>query len=275
MKKSKNLVIFDVETTGLSKSEDRILQLSAVKIDREFRIIDRFNHYIKPSGSYTINEHAKEVHGIDEKTLDNLGEKLKDIAPKFLEFIENCDLAGYNSNNFDVAIAFKDFEREGFEFPIEGRKFYDVMSMERKLRPGNLGAVYHRYTGQTMEDAGLDAHDSASDVLATMTVMQKQFETHNLNWEEVGEWQENQMISPEGSIRNAGDSERGDLLVFAVGKYRDSDIFDIMQKDPDYCRWWSTNVATTYTRNKVRNYVQKRLEESKKKSTGTKQKSKK
>ena len=274
----RNLVCVDVETTGLSKQTDRIIQLSAVKFDKNFKMLDRWNHYIKPSGTFTINEKAKEVHGIDEKTLDNLGEKLKDLIPDFLKFIEDCDYVTYNGNNFDIAMLYADFEREGAEFPIEGRKFYDVMSMERKLRPGNLGAVFQRYTGQTMEEAGLAAHDSQADVIATMTVMQKQFETHNLNWEEVGEWQENQMISPEGSIRNAGTSETGDLLVFAVGKYRDSDVFDIMQKDADYCRWWSTNVATTYTRNKVRAYVQKRLVETKKeqkKKGSSKQKSKK
>ena len=274
----RNCVCVDVETTGLSKQTDRIIQLSAVKFDKNFKIVGSWNHYIKPSGKFTINEKAKEVHGIDEKTLDNLGEKLKDLIPDFIKFIEGCDYVTFNGNNFDIAMLYADFEREGAEFPIEDRKFYDVMSMERKLRPGNLGAVYQRYTGQTMEEAGLNAHNSSSDVLATMEVMRHQFETHNLNWEEVGEWQENQMISPEGSIRNAGNSETGDLLVFAVGKYRDSDIFDIMQKDADYCRWWSTNVATTYTRNKVRNYVQKRLVETKKaqkKSGNTKPKSKK
>ena len=97
----RNLVCVDVETTGLSKQTDRIIQLSAIKFNKNFNIVDRWNHYIKPSGTFTINEHAKEVHGIDEKTLDNLGEKLKDLIPDFLKFIEDCDYVTYNGNNFD------------------------------------------------------------------------------------------------------------------------------------------------------------------------------
>lgn len=260
---NKYLVCIDTETTGLSKQTDRILQLSAMKFDRNFKALDRFDVYIKPSGAYVISEGASDVHGITQEFIEKNGKALKDVAPEFLEFIKDCDYVGYNSNSFDIQFIYQDLLREGFELPIEGREFYDVMLMEKRINPRNLGAVFQRYTGKTMEDMGLDAHNSMSDVIATVKVLQEQFRTHNLNWDEVCEWEENKMLTPEGSVRSAGDNDQ--LILFAFGKYKEQDIYEVMKSDPSYCRWWSENVATPYTRKIVRNYCAKRIQESKEK----------
>lgn len=257
--KENNLIVFDLETTGLSKQTDRTVQLAAVKIDRNFKILDKFKSYIIPSGQWTMTPGAEVVHGLTREFIEENGKPLAEVAPDFLKFIEGCDYVTFNGNNFDVQILWLDFAREDLELPFEGRKFYDVCGMERVLNPNNLRACFERYTGQTMDAAGLEAHDALSDVLATVAVMRGQFEKYDLNWDKIDDWKENELLTPEGSIRDA-DGVDGRILLFAFGKYKEKDVYEIMKSDPDYCRWWSQNVATPYTRNIVRKYVTERKE---------------
>ena len=248
------IVFVDVETTGLNPTQDRILQLSALKVDDDFNEIARWDHYIRPLGEYNISESAQAVHGLTKEFIENNGESLVDLADDFIEFINGCDVGGYNSNNFDWKFIYNELVRAGRELDMN-RVFYDVLSIERRLRPCNLGAVYERYTGKTMENSGLDAHNSMSDVIATAAVMKEQMKLIN---EDIKAWPENQLLSPEGSVRNAGNITNP-MIVFTTGKYKDRDVYDIMKQDPGYCKWWSQKVATNYSRKLVRNYCQTRL----------------
>ena len=131
--------------------------------------------------------------------------------------------------------------------------FYDVLSMERKLHPNTLGAVYRRYTGHSMEQDDLPPHNSLSDVIATARIMKHQME--NLYFEDVDDWGENKLLSPEGSIRDAQNGS----IVFCNGKYRDTDVYDVMLKEPDYIRWWSQKVASKRAYTVVKEYLKHRI----------------
>lgn len=250
------IVFIDTETTGLNPQQDRILQLSALKVDENFNEIGRWNHYIRPMGEYSISEHAAEVHGLTKEFIEENGESFADLADDFIEFINGCDVGGYNSNNFDWKFIYNELARIGRDLSMD-RIFYDVLSIERRLRPCNLASVYERYTGQSMEDAGLDAHNAMSDVLATAAVMKEQMKIIPAE-EDIKQWPENQLLSPEGSIRNAGSIENP-MIVFTTGKYKDKDVYDIMKQDPSYCKWWSQKVATNHSRNLVRKYCRERI----------------
>lgn len=254
------IVFVDTETTGLNPQQDRILQLSAVKVDDDFNEIARWDHYIKPSGAYNISEHATAVHGLTKEFIEENGENFADLADDFVEFINGCDVGGYNSNNFDWKFIYNELMRVGRDLSMD-RVFYDVLSIERRLRPCNLGAVYERYMGKTMEEAGLASHNSLSDVLATVAVMREQMKVIPAE-EDIKTWTENQLLSPEGSIRNAGSVENP-MIVFTTGKYKDRDIYEICKEDPSYCSWWSQKVATTHSRNLVRKYCQDRINSAK------------
>lgn len=253
------IVFVDVETTGLNPQQDRILQLSALKVDDDFNEVGRWNHYIKPSGQYTISESAAAVHGLTQEFIEQNGESFAELADSFIEFINGCDVGGYNSNNFDWKFIYNELFRINKDLDMN-RAFYDVLGMERRLNPNHLDAVYKRYTGKTMEEAGLAAHDSMSDVIATAVIMKAQMPhiAKNEEWGPINTWQENQLLSPEGSIRNAGNPEKP-MIVFTTGKYKDRDVYDIMKEDPSYCTWWSQKVATAHSRNLVRKYCQNRI----------------
>ena len=125
--------------------------------------------------------------------------------------------------------------------------------MECKFSPRDLNTVYKNYMGESFENA----HDSFSDVQATIKVFQKQIESYGLSIDEISGWIENNLLSIGGSIRYAQGPDTEPLIVFAVGKYKDSDVYKIMKEDPSYYRWWATNVASERDRNIVREYCKK------------------
>lgn len=264
MPQTKPIVFYDVETTGLSPQHDYIIQLSAVKFDPEtWGELGRWNNYIKPSRAYTIHPDAEVTHGLSKDFIEKNGKLLKDVGPSFIEFIKDCDLAGYNSNSFDVKFLYNDFALAGFEFPIEDVQFFDVMRMQQRLYPNKLSEVYKRYFGKTMEEAGLKAHDSMSDVIATGRVMQAQMDKHNLGWDEIRSWQENQLLTPDGTVRNAARHDEPMLLVFSQGKYKDVDVYKVMNEDVSYLKWASQNLFSPYTLKLVRKYCKTRKESKK------------
>lgn len=264
----KNIVCIDVETTGLDPKNDYIIQLAAVKIDGStLELMDRKQYFIKPQHKYIIDPKAEATHHITKETLENLGVSLKSIAKEFLEFIDNCDYLSYNGNQFDYKFLYKDFALAGYEFPIEDRKFYDSYAMECRFSPRNLSSVYKKYMGVDMQGA----HDAASDVLATVDIFREQLRTQGVTLNDISNWNENKLLSPDGSIRDAAAPGEPRRIVFTIGKYKDSEFYKVCKEDPSYIRWWVDNVASNYTRKVCREYCNQINEElsknSKKKTT--------
>lgn len=269
----KFLCITDIESTGLSKQFDWIIQLSAIKFDREtFEILDKFNAYIIPRGEWHINADATEVHGLTEEFIRANGRSLKEVGPEYLAFIKDCDIMGYNSNQFDVLMIYKDFTDSGLAFPIEGIQFYDVLGMERKIHPNNLGAVFERYMGKTMEQAGYKAHDSLGDCMATLDVFKCQIDLLDNDWETINEWPENQLLTPDGTVRNVANQGEPMLIVFNQGKYRDRDVYDVANEDPGYMKWACEKMFSGYTVMLCRKYYAQKKESEKLKKSSTKTK---
>ena len=253
---NKNIVTFDVETTGLHPQEDYIIQLAMVKIAADtFQTIDTRKWYIKPIHAYTITQGAFEAHGLTKEFIEANGVNLKDIAPEIIEFVKDCDYLTYNGNSFDVKFIHKDLAIVGYEFPMEGKVFYDAFSIYKIYHPSTLSAVYKIMTGKELEDA----HDALADVKATIAVFEALQKEQNVSLQELAEMKENQMLSPEGSIRRATNmGEDGDYIVFAIGKYKDAEICAVLQKDYGYVKWFLTNVASDYTKNVLREYCKRK-----------------
>jgi len=263
MGKHKKVCIFDTETTGLSKQFDWIIQLSAVKFDKEsFEVLGTFNEYIKPAGKYEIHPDAEATHGLSKEFIEANGRPLKEVGPEFLEFCKDCDLMGYNSNNFDELMAYKDFTYSKLVWPVKDVQHYDVLGMERRIHPMNLGSVFERYKGVTMEQAGLTAHDALSDVKATLEVFKCQMEF--LDWKTIDEWRENQLLTPDGTVRNAAAQDQPLKIVFAQGKYRDYDVYEVMKQDPGYLKWAAKAMFSSYTLELVRQYCREKQATDKK-----------
>ena len=244
----KNIVCFDVETTGLSQKEDFIIQLSMIKITPQFEEIERKSWYIKPVHNYEIKTTAIEKHGITKEFLEKNGVNLKDIAQEIIDFIEGCDFLTYNGNSFDIGFLYKDLKIVGYNLNMEGRTCFDAFLLYKMMYPSTLEAVYKRCTGKNLEGA----HNAINDVEATIEVY-KALRNENI---EVDESVFN-IVSPEGSIRKViiDDVES---LVFSFGKYKDDEFFSVYKKDPQYVKWFLANIASDYTFNILKKYCQER-----------------
>lgn len=253
---NQNIVCFDVETTGLSPIDDYIIQLAMVKFDKDtFEQLDSKMWYIKPAHAYEMKQGAIDAHGLTKEFIDKNGVSLKDIGQEIVDFVSDSDYLTYNGNSFDIKFVHKDLAIFGFNFPIENKVFYDAFSLYKLYHPSTLSAVYKQFTGKDLDEA----HDALADVKATIEVFKG---LKNEQEAELGGWatlQECQMLSPEGSIRRAthvGDD--GDYIVFAQGKYKDTEFCEVMKKDPGYIKWFGANVASDYTKKILNDYVRRK-----------------
>jgi DNA polymerase III epsilon subunit-like protein len=258
---NKYIVAFDVETTGLSQIDDYVIQLSAIKFEKHtYKQIKVFDHYIKPIRAYEIKPGAFEAHGLTKEFIEENGVPLKSVAPEFVEMFEDADVLTFNGNRFDVNMIYKDLLAIGIEFPMEGKIFYDSYGIEVRLNPRKLSNVYFNYTGECLEDA----HNSLADVGATIEVFKRQLEVlneDNETGEDVDQWSENQLYSPEGSIRNAAQGNESERIVFNIGKYRDQEFMTVCKTDPGYISWFKDKVASPYTWRKLTKYYKEHRNE--------------
>ncbi|MFT5166995.1 MAG: DNA polymerase-3 subunit epsilon [Saprospiraceae bacterium] len=163
---SKPIVFFDLETTGVNTTQDRIVQIGAIKLNVD-GTEEVKNVLINPT--ILIPEGATMIHGISNEDVKDQPE-FKRIAKSFATWLAGCDLAGYNSDNFDVPMLIEEFSRVGIAFPEEGTSFIDVLKVERLVNSHKLEHTYRRYTGNDLKDA----HDALADVRATLMIFQQQ-----------------------------------------------------------------------------------------------------
>lgn len=167
----KPIVFFDLETTGVNTQRDRIVQISAIKIFNEERV--ERNMTLDPE--MPIPTEASEVHGItDEMVQGKL--KFKQVCKGLYNFLDGCDIAGYNSDNFDVPLLSAEFLRTGITWPRPGTKFIDVLKIERLVDPHTLENTYLKYMGKELEGA----HDANADTKATIDVFLEQLKRFDL-----------------------------------------------------------------------------------------------
>lgn len=178
----KPIVFFDLETTGVSISTDRIIQIACVKVNPDFTTEEKTT-LINPQ--IHIPASATAVHGITDEMVEK-APLFKQIAKSLFSFFEGCDVGGYNSDYFDVPLLIEEFKRAGIEFPTWDLCFVDVLKYERIVNSHKLDETYKRYTGKELENA----HDALSDVRATIEVLKFQTakgENENITMQQIDE----------------------------------------------------------------------------------------
>jgi DNA polymerase-3 subunit epsilon len=168
MEITRPIIFFDLETTGIELTTSRVVQLACIKINLDGSKEEK-NILINPT--VKIPKEASDVHGITDEMVKD-APLFKQIAKSLYSFFDGCDMAGYNSDNFDVPILIEEFSRCGIVFPNWEFNLIDVLKYERLLNPNNLGAVYKRYTGKELDDA----HNALADVRATFEILMCQIE---------------------------------------------------------------------------------------------------
>ena len=164
------LVVFDLESTGTRVRKDRIVEMAWCKI--------------KPSGETKVGgirlnpgipipPEATAVHGITDQDVAN-EPTFKQIAPKLVDFLDKCDLAGFGVARFDIPLLEAEFLRAEVDFSSKDRAIVDALGIYHRYEPRDLEAAVRHYTGQQIEDA----HDAEGDVLSTLMVLKAQLEQH-------------------------------------------------------------------------------------------------
>ena len=148
----KNIVAFDVETTGTDSSKDVIIQLAAVKFDKDYNRLDSYCCYVKPMEDFEISPGAFEKHGLTKEFILDNGMPSNGVMEVFNAFCKDCDMLSYNGNTFDIKFIVKEMKAAGIEFSLD-RVFYDSMKLETMLHPRRLEVIYKNYTGRDLEDA--------------------------------------------------------------------------------------------------------------------------
>ncbi|MFI3298251.1 MAG: exonuclease domain-containing protein [Rikenellaceae bacterium] len=229
LKLERPLVFFDLETTGTDTATDRIVEMSFIKLlpsgERESRT-KRVNPTIP------IPVEASNVHGIYDKDVEGEPEFSR-FARSLKEWLEGCDLAGYNSNKFDVPLLVEEFLRAGVEFDINEVRLVDVQNIFFKKEPRTLSAAYKFYCGREIENA----HSAKADIEATCDVLLAQIEKYG----DIGTTVEE--LSSFSTIGNNVDlagrivrNERGEM-VFNFGKHKGKRVEDVFRSEPSFYSW--------------------------------------
>ena len=164
------LVFFDLETTGIDISKDRIVEISYVKV---FPNGKEESKTLRINPGMPIPPESTAIHGITDDDVKNCP-TFKAIAKSLAAEIEGCDLAGYNSNRFDIPLLAEEFLRADVNIDLSRRKFVDVQTIFHKMEQRTLSAAYKFYCNKTLENA----HTAAADTMATYEVLQAQLDRY-------------------------------------------------------------------------------------------------
>ena len=239
----RDLVFLDIESTGLHVIHDRIIQLALIKYFKDHTEPQEYAVLVNPGRE--ISAESISIHGI---TPEMVADKpyFKEIAQVVHDFIGDADLAGYNSNKFDVPMLLEELDRAGIPLDMTDRRTIDVMRIFTKMEPRNLAAALQFYTGEVLEDA----HDALEDVRATVKVLQGQLKKYEHTPYNDGEGNISYPISNDiqalheftTDLRYADVTQklRYDLegrVVFNFGKYNGQPVGKHLYRDRQYLGW--------------------------------------
>ncbi len=229
LKLSNPLAVLDLETTGTDYARDRIVEIAVIILypDGSTR---EWNDRVNPG--IPIPKSASDVHGITDDMVSNCP-TFRDIAPVYLDALNNCDLCGFNSNRFDFPFLVEEFLRNGFSFSVDGRKFIDVQRIFHKMEPRNLQAAYRFYCNKDLTNA----HSALADAKATLEVLNSQIERYT---ELRSDAQQLHNISKDGDFVDMGRNMYYDnegIERFNFGKHKGKAVRDIFKSEPNYFDW--------------------------------------
>lgn len=224
----KPLIVYDLETTGLDKSKDQIIQFAAIKVDAEkHKIIESKNIFIQPVGNYSITIQAFFKHNITPEFLKDKP-YFKDVAQEIFDFFADCDILTYNGCSFDNSFLMAEFERVGIEWDPTNYVNYDAFLTEKRRNGNTLEETFNRYCGKTMAEAGLSAHDALSDVKATYAIFRHQNEIEQVEPEKI--------LVADNAIALMEFKENLEPC-FTIGKYKNIPVKYVNTIDPGYIQW--------------------------------------
>ncbi|MEN9446399.1 MAG: hypothetical protein RL728_911 [Bacteroidota bacterium] len=224
------LAIFDLEATGLNITKERIVQIAILKINPDGSE-EKFESLVNPQ--IHISEEVTKIHGVKNEDVAN-APTFKEIAEKIVAFIENADLAGYNSNKFDIPLLAEELLRAGNNFDISTKKFIDVQNIFHKMEQRTLVAALKFYCNQELENA----HNAMSDTTATWEVLKAQLNRYpelEGNIDFLSKFTKNgNTIDFAGRLAYNDNNEP----VYNFGKHKGKTIREVNLIEPGYYSWF-------------------------------------
>ena len=246
----KPLAIFDLEATGLNITKERIVQIAILKINPDGSE-EKFESLINPE--IHISEEVTKIHGIKNEDVAN-APTFKEISEKIVAFIENADLAGYNSNKFDIPLLAEELLRVGSSFDISTKKFIDVQNIFHKMEQRTLVAALKFYCNQEL----VNAHDAMSDTTATWEVLKAQLERYpelEGNIDFLSKFTKNgNTIDFAGRLAYNDKNEP----IYNFGKHKGKTVKEINRLEPGYYSWFISPQTDfpLYTKQKLKEIME-------------------
>lgn len=242
------LAVIDLETTGINPGIDKIVEIAIVKImPDESKQVKR--KLLNPE--MAISKASSDIHGITNEMVKD-APTFRQVANEIKQFLENCDIGGYNSNKFDIPVLVEEFLRIGIDFKFESRKLVDVQKIFYQMEPRTLSAAFKFYCNKEL----VNAHSAEADVMATWEVLDAQIERYPqlgntiesilkvIGEEEIVDFAR-RMIVQEGKI------------VFNFGKHKGKCVEEVFKIERSYYDWMMQGDFPQHTKQKVTEILNK------------------
>ncbi|WP_290698910.1 3'-5' exonuclease [Lacinutrix sp.] len=237
---TKPICFFDLETTGINISKDRVVEISILKV---------FPNGNKESKTWLVNPEmpippeVSLIHGVTDERVAN-EPTFKDLAKEISLMTKDCDLAGFNSNRFDIPLLAEEMLRADMDFDMKGRVAVDVQTIFHKMEKRTLGAAYKFYCDKSLENA----HTAEADTLATYEVLKAQldrYEDLENDTKYLAEFSSHKKFADfAGFINYNEDGEE----CFSFGKHKNKKVLDVLEKEPGYFGWLLNADFPLYTK---------------------------
>lgn len=238
----KPLAVIDLETTGINLSTDRIVEIAIVKIFTDGKKVVK-RKLINPE--IPISQVSQEMHGITNEMVKD-APTFRQVANEIKQFLDHCDLAGYNSNRFDIPLLAEEFLRVGLEFDFSTRRLVDVQKIFHMMEQRTLSAAYKFYCNKNLDSA----HSAEADASATWEILEAQL----LKYPQLGN-------SVETIITCVGDDcivdfarrmimENG-VEIFNFGKHKGRVVAEVLRAEPQYYDWMMKGEFPLHTKQKL------------------------
>ena len=237
------IAFLDLETTGVNLSTDRIVEIAIVKIMPDHtRQVKR--KLLNPEMQIPVA--SSDIHGITNEMVKD-APTFKQAGNEIKQFLQDCDLGGYNSNRFDIPILMEEFLRAGMDVDLSNRRMIDVQHIFYSMEPRTLSAAYKFYCQKEL----INAHSAEVDINATIEVFMSQLERYNQLGNNV-----DSILSVIGEekivdyARRFSFDEKG-VEVFNFGKYKGKSVSDVLKSEPHYYDWMMRGDFPLHTKQKL------------------------
>ena len=237
---NKPICFFDLETTGINITKDRIVEISILKVNPDGSE-EKKTWLVNPEMS--IPEVVVAVHGITNEKVAN-EPTFKELAKEINSWIKDADLGGFNSNRFDIPLLAEEMLRAGVDFDMKNRQSVDVQTIFHKMEQRTLAAAFKFYCDKNLEDA----HSAEADTMATYEVLKAQLDRYDDLENDTA------FLADFSSRKKLADfagfiayDKEGDEC-FSFGKHKGKKVTEILEKEPGYFGWLLSADFPLYTK---------------------------